>query len=247
MNSPLYMVQMSPDPKALVGFLSSQGLNSRTDEDLGYGIHAWLKATFGTHAPKPFRLFAAERGGKPTRLLGYTRSGRDELLDHALTFAEPTTRAVCNLSEELAIAAVPGTESWRPGRRLGFEVLVCPVARRARDGRERDLFLHEADRVGADAGLRREEVYLGWLAQRLSGAADLEHASLEGFRIVRQLRRGAQGADGSRTKARLVRPRALLRGVLTIDDSTAFATLLAHGIGRHRSFGYGMLLLRPAP
>ena len=41
-------------------------------------------------------------------------------------------------------------------------------------------------------------------------------------------------------------PDAVMRGILTITDSDAFSELLAHGIGRHRAYGYGMLLLRPA-
>ena len=40
-------------------------------------------------------------------------------------------------------------------------------------------------------------------------------------------------------------PDAVIRGVLTITDSESFADLLAKGIGRHRAYGYGMLLLRP--
>ena len=41
-------------------------------------------------------------------------------------------------------------------------------------------------------------------------------------------------------------PDALMRGVLEITDGPAFAQLLAGGVGRHRAYGYGMLLLRPA-
>ena len=41
-------------------------------------------------------------------------------------------------------------------------------------------------------------------------------------------------------------PDALMRGELTVTDGTAFACLLKKGIGRHRAYGYGMLLLRPA-
>ena len=37
-----------------------------------------------------------------------------------------------------------------------------------------------------------------------------------------------------------------MRGILAITDPTAFADLLARGVGRHRAYGYGMLLLRPA-
>jgi len=30
-----------------------------------------------------------------------------------------------------------------------------------------------------------------------------------------------------------------------VRDPTGFAALLARGVGRHRAFGFGMLLLRP--
>ena len=43
----------------------------------------------------------------------------------------------------------------------------------------------------------------------------------------------------------VLRSDAVLRGVLSITNPRAFAELLARGIGRHRSYGYGMLLLRP--
>ena len=41
-------------------------------------------------------------------------------------------------------------------------------------------------------------------------------------------------------------PDALIRGELEITDGAKFAKLLAGGIGRHKAYGYGMLLLRPA-
>ena len=37
-----------------------------------------------------------------------------------------------------------------------------------------------------------------------------------------------------------------MRGIMTITDPDAFSGTLSQGIGRHRSYGYGMLLLRPA-
>jgi CRISPR system Cascade subunit CasE len=41
-------------------------------------------------------------------------------------------------------------------------------------------------------------------------------------------------------------PDASFEGVLTVAEPGAFALLLARGIGRHRAFGFGMVLLRPA-
>ena len=49
-----------------------------------------------------------------------------------------------------------------------------------------------------------------------------------------------------RGNARLVRPSAVLEGTLSITDPVEFRQTLARGIGRHRAFGFGMLLLRPA-
>lgn len=41
-------------------------------------------------------------------------------------------------------------------------------------------------------------------------------------------------------------PDALLRGCLRVLEPDAFAHLVARGVGRHRSFGFGMLLLSRA-
>jgi CRISPR system Cascade subunit CasE len=241
----LNMVQMHPDPAALVRFLATQGLNRDADSDLGYGVHAWLAATFGDLAPKPFRFHLDPDNCKPPKLLAYSPHGRERLLDQALTFAEPAARAVCPLEQDLAVAELPGPERWSPGRRVGFEVLACPVARRSRDGVERDAFLDRADRAPPDAGLNRALVYRDWLAARLDGVAELESAALAGFHLVTQWRQGQRAGRWPRGAARLTRPVALLRGVLRVSNGAAFHTLLGHGIGRHRAFGYGMLLLRP--
>jgi len=242
----LHMLQLHPDPRALVRFLVSQGLNDAGDGDLGYGIHAWLKATFGDLAPAPFRLRLDSRQLKPPKLLAYTQQCRDRLLDQALTFAEPTARAVCALEKDLAVAELPGPECWLAGRRLGFEVLACPVARKTGTGVERDIFLHHADRASADTGLNRAKIYGDWLGGQLDGAARLDQVELAGFRLARQLRRGRHDDWDGRKNNRLTRPAALLQGVLEVRDGAAFHGRLARGIGRHRAFGYGMLLLRPA-
>lgn len=241
----LHMVQMHPDPAALMRFLAAQGLNRDADSDLGYGVHAWLAATFGDLAPKPFRFHLDPDNRKPPKLLAYSPRGREPLLDQALTFAEPAARAVCPLEQDLAVVELPGRERWSPGRRVGFEVLACPVARRSRDGVERDAFLNQADRTEPDAGLNRALVYQEWLAARLAGTAELESTELAGFQLVTQWRQGQRPGRGSRGATRLTRPSALLRGVLRVSDGAAFHGLLGHGIGRHRAFGYGMLLVRP--
>ena len=88
----------------------------------------------------------------------------------------------------------------------------------------------------------REEVYADWLSNqfdRRGGAQlDRERTRLVSFQRTRAVRkRHARHSEG---------PDAVMRGVLTITDPDVFSNLLAHGIGRHRAYGYGMLLLRPA-
>ena len=41
------------------------------------------------------------------------------------------------------------------------------------------------------------------------------------------------------------RPQALFAAEAIVQDSQRFATLLARGIGRHRAFGFGMVLISP--
>ena len=42
------------------------------------------------------------------------------------------------------------------------------------------------------------------------------------------------------------RPEVVLGGRFTITDPDTFTALLTRGIGRHRAFGFGMILLKPA-
>jgi CRISPR system Cascade subunit CasE len=109
--------------------------------------------------------------------------------------------------------------------------------------REIDAFLHRVHGAGKGAVVDREAVYREWFAAQLArepGACRLDEARLVEFRRERMRRRSGDGS------ARIERPNAVLEGMLTVGDSEAFARLLARGIGRHRAFGFGMLLLRPA-
>ncbi|NLG68438.1 MAG: type I-E CRISPR-associated protein Cas6/Cse3/CasE [Firmicutes bacterium] len=238
----LYMLELRIDLPLLLRFLQGQGLDIRDgDEDLGYGIPGWLAATFGPLAPKPWRLFVGR--GRPPRILGYGRADAEQLRRRLRELAEPASAAVCPDPETMiAGKAMP---SWRHGRRLGFEVLCCPVGRKAEGGIEKDLFLIRADSAPPGA-LTRDRVYSDWVRERLErqGACTVTSIRLEGFRLVRQTRR-VQGSRHGRGQRHITRPQALLRGELMVGDPEAFASLLCKGIGRHRAFGYGMVLLRP--
>jgi CRISPR system Cascade subunit CasE len=244
MTAALYMLELTPDPAALLRFAQAQGLNRSTDEDMGYATHAWLVAMFGNLAPKPFRLLQDHRLRRPPRLLGYIGASGAELAEHAEAFAPPLAVAACDLSQLKQVKAMP--RQWSPGRRLGFELLVCPISRR--EDREKDVFLSRADRQPPESPpLQRDAVYRDWLQRQCDTAAHIEDMRLEGFRLVRMLRRGQRDTpEARRGTARISRPQALLSGTLTVGSAEGFHALLRRGIGRHRAFGYGMLLLKPA-
>lgn len=239
----MHMIDLPLDAAALTRFAWRRGHGGGQaggDEDFGYAAHAWLAAALGPLAPRPFRLVESKRS---LRLLGYTQSPLEALKEHADTFAEPDAFAVCDWS---TAAGKEMPSSWTSGRLLGFEVRVCPVIR---GELERDLYLvevEEAKRQGR-AAFGRDAVYAKWLQRQfehenaaLMGPGD---AALCKFRRVLSLRR-SRGCDAPSDR-RVERPDALFTGALTVGDPVAFGRLLARGVGRHRAFGFGMLLLRP--
>lgn len=232
----LNLVQCHPDPRRLATWATRFGLTAGGD-DLGYALHTLLAAAFGEAAPKPFRHFGDARG-----LLAYTAHDIDALQLGAQT-AAPDVHAALGL-ERFATRSFP-TE-WASGRRLGFEVRVRPVLRTG-EGRERDVFQVAAERFGTGEFTEsREAVYGEWLARELArnDAAHVEHARLDGFQLTASLRKGS-ATNGKRPGRRVSGPDALFSGELTVRDPAGFAALLARGVGRHRAFGFGMLLLRP--
>jgi CRISPR system Cascade subunit CasE len=71
---------------------------------------------------------------------------------------------------------------------------------------------------------------------------DPDAIAMTRFSIERMTRR--TGPD--RTASAIKRPDVTITGRLQVTDSRAFADLLRSGIGRHKSFGYGMLKVRRA-
>lgn len=180
---------------------------------------------------------------RPPRILGYTSHDASALRQRIVEFAEPGAFQVCPEPQLMIASRVMPT--WQKGRKLGFQALVCPIGRKARSGIEKDLFLIHADSQGADAELCREKVYCDWAKQRFNNySVNVDSIRLAGFRLVQQ-GRPIQTSDGKRVLRPIVRPQALLEGKITIEDPNKFTLLLQHGIGRHRAFGYGMILLRP--
>lgn len=246
----LWLVRTLPDLRSLACWASSTGQRALV-ADAGYALHAALRATLGAHAPKPFSVRRLPTG---TELIGYVL-GSEENLRRAMALAanaDAVAAQALGLERADTVAVKPVPDDWRNGEVLSFEARVAPVVRsRAQAGGgypEIDAAFHP-DFYGQLRG-DREQAHAKWLARELArgGAASLLAHRVVAFTLTDVARR-AQAATGARmgreTRSGLL-PDLCVRGTLRIDDGIAFGALLARGLGRHRSFGYGCLLVAPA-
>lgn len=255
MTDGLHMVRLVLDRREAARVAARHRLPAWVDD--GYFLHATLAQLFATSSAPvelPFETFAyddsyAAEMGDPSLLyaLAYSKADENTLLARLGPARE-------RLLRKIEVREAP---SLSKGQRATFRCRVCPIVRtklagdepprtdkkgRARS-RELDAFLHRAHGAAKGTPIQREDVYREWFASQLaheSGACTLDEAKLVEFRRDPMRRRARDGA------AKIERPNALLEGTLTVGDPDAFSRLLTRGIGRHRAFGFGMLLLRPA-
>jgi CRISPR system Cascade subunit CasE len=239
---PLYLLHTQPDSQRLAAWAARHRLLD-SQGDLGYALHALLHAAFGERAPQPFRYLDAEQG-----LLAYTNMTDAELAQCA-ALADPDVAAALGLGQTLHHSGLnvrPFPSQWPAEHVLGFEVRVRPIIREGKTGRERDAFLAAIEKSDGRE-LNRSDVYVQWLRELLmrQGGAELVDASVTRYQLLGVTRKAKKSAIADERKSRLVGgPDAVLAGQLRVTDSQAFAQLLARGVGRHRAFGFGLLLLR---
>lgn len=262
-DAPLYMVQLWLAPRRMVQLGQMLRLPLRTT-DTNYLVHCALGELFGSAAPKPFFVdddprTVAEVGERPNqrlRVVGYADVPASNLRGEAKLCPNPTITDMCDW-EQFAGHSMPA--SLPEGRRLRFELRAVPVVRKASsgsvdlpdgshrswtEGEELDAFLSEAWKQ-PDTTLDRESVYTNWLRRQLDirGGAKLESVGVSRFSIERVVRR-TYGEP--RTAVTVKIPDVTFEGFLEVTDPPAFHELLRSGIGRHKSFGYGMLKIRRA-
>lgn len=239
MSQDFHLIHLQPDLKRLLPWALRQGLiPDKGQGDLGYAFHAALRAAFADLAPQPFSF----RSGQG--LLAYTTHAEPMRL--AVAMANPEVADILGLDvtpQSPGLRIRPFPTSWKLGQLLSFEVRVRPVVRK--DDKELDAFLSAAQRM-PDAVLSREAVYTDWLKRQFEDVADLHETRMTEFSLSTVVRRAALQGEGARPKRPVPGPDAVFTGVLQVRDSAAFAALVARGIGRHRAFGFGMLLLKPA-
>lgn len=238
----LHLIRLDPDAATCARWFAAESLLPRGDEDDGYAWHALLCAVFGKAlAPKPFRVMA--RRGRPTQILAYSGAEPAALAAAARDFADPLALDALGLAGGGALAAKP-VPAFAAGRRLGFSLRMRPTVRTDRDGdrnrtAEIDAYV-AALRASPDVRPDRQRVYGAWLETRLGACARILDLRFDGEERAPVMRR-----DRDRVLKRVEGHAASVAGLLEVGDAAGFAALLARGVGRHRAFGYGMLLLSP--
>lgn len=272
MTTPLSLVRLHPDMRQLAYWAGARGFLPR-GADPGYALHAALAACLGDHAPKPFVLktkapLTSERPAEPlepdrknrsAQLLGYVSASTREVQESAslgMADGERVEAAAALRLTRLEASEMP--PNWRSGRRLSFEIRLRPVVRSRRFARkphgEIDAAQWAVQAAQAD-GIEtpsHEDAYLNWAAVALtrSDALVLHDMRLKARRRTRLLLRTqpvkSAAADASRRVAKTVEgPDIIVAGRLEVRDGEAFARLLTAGVGRHKAFGFGCLLVGP--
>lgn len=250
MSTPLFMIRLALDAQRLFTLGRTQKLPPH-QVDLGYLVHCQLSSLFGMSTLKPFSVL--EEAGRWISVLAYTEKSKEELIEKAKTFADPAAYDACNWE---TFSQKPMPSAWAAGQRFGFRVKVAPVVRLAKafahpggelvqKGAEVDAFLARCWHEAKETQVSREEVYQRWFSDQLArrGGATPDRVSLEGFQRERLLRR----LQGEERKAHIIEaPAATLTGTLAVTEPSQFTELLRGGVGRHRAFGFGMVLLSPA-
>jgi CRISPR system Cascade subunit CasE len=270
MPKDFYLLDMLFNDDRLMRRATARNLPMR--DDTGYLVHMQLGELFGEMVPKPFRIDRID--DQLIRVLAYSDHPASILKVHAEALAElrgersvpwlhgtalnaiqsPLIHSICDWQ---SFTDKPMPNIFKPGQRFGFELRACPVVRLAKagikitrdgdkiqvkKGAEVDVFIQQAW-ARPDEKLSRETIYREWLEGQFKrrGGARLTGFRLKSFRCEKLIRRD----HAARREAHQIkRPDAQIDGEIEITDSKAFTNMLRAGLGRHRGFGFGMLVLR---
>ena len=217
-----------------------------------YLVHCALSELFQDQAPKPFSVEdnhrqIADYDGQQIRVLCYSEFDWETLQKLAQGFASPTVYEIVDWKR---MASKPMPSEFPDGMELGFELRTCPVIRKAshgpkwNKGQEVDVFLSKVWEIDDESiEVDREKTYKEWIIryfERQDGV-NLTSVNVKRFSIERMSRRNHK----PNRKVKIIqRPDVTFTGTLKVKNGNEFEKLLYRGIGRHKSFGFGMLKIR---
>jgi CRISPR system Cascade subunit CasE len=213
--------------------------------DNGYLVHSILGEAFGDGAPSPFAI--QDERGRRLGVLAYAGLSAEALQERARRFADPL---VYDTIHWPTFASKPMPASWPEASSYRFQVRAHPVVRLARKdapfkvGAEVDAYLARCWQEPPEVPVSREEVYERWLKDWFARreAAEIDDILVTRFQLTRLTRR----TQGSQRSARHPEgPDVTFTGRCRVTHPEGFLDVLRRGVGRHRGFGFGMLLLKP--
>jgi CRISPR system Cascade subunit CasE len=229
----MFLAQVSIDVVNAVGHLKPFLQPSALDDE-SLILKTILSEGFSGGKIRPWSIHA--QVGPRTIIVGYSQIDAAEL-NKRRALALPSVQQA--IGEAIAVP-LPTLSS---GERFRFAIRLVPTIRVTKsEGRrygERDAFLVKADALGKDAGLKRDNVYRDYLAERLAGAT-VEDGRLVQFRLRKFMRPKKDGSVSGKTM-----PEAVIEGHLRVDDPAKLYEAIGTGVGRQRAYGCGMLRLQP--
>jgi len=247
----VHMIQMWLNSRQLVQLGKMLNLPLRKVGN-NYLVHCALSELFQDQAPKLFSVEDNHRQisdyqGQKIRVLFYSEYDWQTLQKLAQGFASPTVYEIVDWEQ---VASKPMPTEFPDGLELRFEIRTCPVVRKASDGpkwnkgQEVDVFLSKVWEEDNEATeIDREKTYKEWIIryfERQDGV-HLNSVRVKRFSIERMSRRNHKP---NRKVTIIQRPDVTFTGTLKIKNGKEFEELLYRGIGRHKSFGFGMLKIR---
>ncbi len=234
----VYLISL-PVERAKLAALAAKRGTIPPSGDLGYALHQALNETFGDGAPKPFHF----TNDFDVPLLAYSQHEESALQELAMRQRQEVP-AWTLASEALGFASMqvrPLPENWTQGASYRFSVRTRPVCRIARHQerglpRECDVFLRAVtSKPEGIAWIDKQDVYSAWFKEQIpDAAATLKSVAISRLSRTQVYRRGSPSLAG---------PDVTFSGILQAGDPAVFRDWLRRGVGRHRAFGFGMILL----
>jgi CRISPR system Cascade subunit CasE len=245
MAESIHLVKVPLRAHKLVAFARSRALPVREFDD-GYVAHAVMRELWQERAPAPFAL----RGqGGLLEAWGYAPVDAGTLAEGVHASQDAAIVGTLGRIDDMQSRTVPRIGQ---GRRVGFVVRACPVVRLAkarnghRAGAEVDAFLARCFAVEKGVPLSREGVYREWLERALSRPGTGVVPRRVGVAAMSRTRLLRRTHGTSRASRQVERPDVTFEGEVVVEDGDLLLRYLAHGVGRHRAFGFGALMLTPA-
>jgi len=236
MSEPLFLTSIKLKMAGLVAMGNHQRLAMRYVDEC-YLVHVWLCAAFGEGPTlKPWVVEAYD--GHELHIMGYSKMDIAALREAAKA---NTTPELFETADWDACESRQMPNELSPGKRIRIKVRVCPTKRTIRG--EKDAFLLAIDGKPKEFLVDREAVYADWLRDAVGRVCpgDLSDIRMSSFQLVNVFRR----VQGDIRKSALPRlPEATMEATFTVGEA-GIGELFTRGLGRHRSFGLGMVRVIP--